>query len=94
MGIVIFGLLIYWMILITIVIKRKKKLMSFAINGIINLAYTSYFLYCLMYDSEGGMALVWWFYILVFTGLHKIVSAIELGYIIYKRKVSYNKIAK
>lgn len=49
------------------------------INTIIFVAYTSYMIYGLLYKSQGGTALAWWFYLIAFLGIQ---STIMLIYIV------------
>ncbi len=56
---------------------RFKKLFGI-INGCIFAVYTAFFLYGLNYLSAGGVALVWWFFLLVFTWAHSIIVGIYL----------------
>jgi hypothetical protein len=44
------------------------------VSLIIQSIYTAYFNYGLQYDSEGGVALVWWFYLIMINCLHFIIN--------------------
>jgi hypothetical protein len=68
-------------ILILNLLRINKRLML--INGVIALLYSLSFYYKLFYDSSEGRGLVWWFYHLIFIGLHLIVLILLL---ILKRK--------
>jgi len=63
-------------ILIALSFKRSK---AFAlVNAIVFVAYSIFMIYGLYNLSEGGTALVWWFYLLAITGLHIFIVGIFL----------------
>ncbi len=74
----VFGFLIYWATLFILTIKSGNWKRTLAFNLPIHILYSSYFLYCLFYKSEGGTALVWWFYLLLIIALHWIINLMTL----------------
>jgi hypothetical protein len=75
----VFSFLIFWVTLLfyTVIYSRKRALL---LHGIINLAYTAYFTYGLVYESEGGAGLLWWFYWLLLTGIHWLTIVVLIAY--------------
>ncbi|KGO92951.1 hypothetical protein Q766_09995 [Flavobacterium subsaxonicum WB 4.1-42 = DSM 21790] len=61
---------IFWATLFWLVSKSKNKKVVLFINGGANLVYTSYFVYGLIYQSDGGGSIMYWFYILLFNIVH------------------------
>jgi len=76
-NILLFGSLLTLLIVVILSFMYSKRFAL--INGAIFIAYTSYMLYGLFYKSQGGTALAWWFYLVVFVGLQLIIM---LTYII------------
>jgi hypothetical protein len=70
---IVMGFVVFWCSLFYCSYQIKHKLL-FTINFCVHAAYSCYFLYNLVYNSEGGMSLVWWFYILVFLGTHTLLN--------------------
>jgi len=64
------GYLINFVLMYLLYRKRKSALW---LQLIALLVYTPVMLYGLMYQSEGGSALVWWFYWLMLIILHSVV---------------------
>lgn len=77
-------ILIYWGTLLWLASKRKYSKKTLIINGLINIIYTAYFLYGLIYLSQGGGSLVWWFYLLLFTGSHWLINLATITYLLFK----------
>jgi hypothetical protein len=57
--------------------KFNKQLA--VINLTLFFIYNSVLYYNLLYNSAGGTALVWWFYLLVFTAVHILVISVYLA---------------
>lgn len=56
------------------------------LNLVIHILYSSYFLYGLEYKSEGGVGLVWWFYLLLFLWTHAVIHFIQVTYQLLKAR--------
>ena len=85
------SILLYGSLLILLIIFIFSFVYSkrFAlINGAIFITYTSYILYGLFYKSQGGTALVWGFYLLVFIGTQLMIM---LGYVLIDWMRNNNK---
>jgi hypothetical protein len=67
--------------LILIIISFKFNKLFGIISLIIFVIYSSYLYYSLIYKSQYGSALVWWFYLLIITAIQIIISG---TYIIIK----------
>lgn len=78
----LFSFLIYWLILAVLTNKSKNKKRTFIINFTIHLIYSSYMLHGLLYKSQGGTALAWWFYLLLIIWTHLLIN---LGHLFYLR---------
>jgi len=76
--ILFFSYLIFWGTLLLLTIKSKNRKRTLILNVPIHILYSSYFLYGLIYKSQGGTALVWWFYLLIIITLHWLVNVTKL----------------
>ncbi len=70
-NILLFGSLLTLLIVATLSFLYSKRFAL--INGALFIAYVAYMLYGLFYKSQGGTALVWWFYLLVFMGFQLLI---------------------
>ncbi len=75
--ILLYGSLLIILVIVVLAFMYSKRFAL--INGAIFIAYTSYMLYGLFYKSQGGTALVWWFYLLVFMGIQLLIM---FGYVL------------
>lgn len=76
--ILIFAFLFHWIVLVGLTINSKNKVLTFLANIGIQLCYSTCFIYGLIYKSQGGTALVWWFYLVLIISLHFVVNSIQL----------------
>jgi len=74
--IILYGSICVLTLFIYRILKFSKLL--FIVNALIFITYVTYFLYSLFYRSQGGSAIVWWFYLLIFTWLHFVLVTIYL----------------
>ena len=84
--ILLYGSLLIILVIVVIAFMYSKRFAL--INGAIFIAYTSYMLYGLFYKSQGGTALVWWFYLLVFMGIQLLIM---FGYVLINWLRNNNK---
>lgn len=59
-------------LLLNLFLLKSKKTYGI-VSLIIQFIYTAYFNYGLHYDSDGGVAIVWWFYLIMINCLHFII---------------------
>lgn len=72
---------IFWLLVLLITLKNKKRIRIILFNLIIQLCYSSYFLYQLQFNSQYGNSIVWWFYSMIFVGIHFVIFVLWfLGY--------------
>ena len=67
--------IIYWVTLIFITINSSRRLRTFVTNFLIHIAYSTYLLYGLKYDSAEGGGLVWFCFLLFILGGHSLINA-------------------
>jgi hypothetical protein len=68
-----------FILLLLIAVATFKFSKAFgAVNFVIFLVYSSYMYYGLFFDNSDGTALAWWFYLLVVTILHILVTSVYL----------------
>jgi len=70
-NVLLFGSLLTLLIVIVLSFMYSKRFAL--INGVLFITYVSYMLYGLFYKSQGGTALVWWFYLVVFMGIQLLI---------------------
>lgn len=70
----IFCFLIYWVTLFLLARKSKNRKKVLLWNISIHLVYSTYFLSALLYKSQGGTALVWWFYLVLIIAIHWMIN--------------------
>jgi hypothetical protein len=73
---ILYGSLLLVMVLIARSYRISKKFSI--VNAIIFFSYSSYMLYGLLYRSQYGKALAWWFYLLCLTLVHLLVVSVYL----------------
>ncbi|MFM6944302.1 MAG: hypothetical protein ACKOXV_03370, partial [Bacteroidota bacterium] len=73
--------IIFFLSLFILLKKTKNKKSTLIINLIIHFIYSFYLLYGLLYDSEGGSGLAWWFFLLISLWLHSIINFGQFFYI-------------
>lgn len=71
------------LLLIAVAFKFSKAFS--AVNFVIFLLYSGYMYYGLFFDSFGGTALVWWFYLLIITILHILIISGYLAKLFFKK---------
>jgi hypothetical protein len=67
---------VYWLTLLIVTMFSTKRKQTFFINTAIHVIYSSCLFYGLLYKSQGGSGLVWWFYLLVALTVHWLVILI------------------
>jgi len=95
-GLLLISFCIYWATLLYLISKSKNKKYTLFINGLLNIAYSAYFVYGLLYESDGGASLIWWAYLLCITWLHWLIIVIMIVYLTLKKqpKPSYKMTLK
>ncbi len=87
--ILLFCFVLYWIALFVFTLKSENRKKTFLINFGIHLLYSSYFIYGLLYQSQGGAGLVWWFYLIVVIGLHCVINLISLLVLLFRKTPKY-----
>lgn len=83
--------ILYWIVLAFLYSQSGKNNKMLLTNLVIHIAYGVYFLYGLNYKSEGGTALAWFLYLMLFLWAHTFIHLIQLVYrLIQYRKNSEN----
>lgn len=80
--------IIHWVILYQLIFYSLAKKRALLINIIVQIIYLTVLLYNYYYNSEGGMSLVWGFYILVSIAIHMFLNFALLIYRYYKQTKS------
>jgi hypothetical protein len=83
--ILLFSYFIFWGTLLLLTIKSKNRKRTLILNVPFHILYSSFFLYGLIYKSQDGTALVWWFYLLIIITFHWIVNLAKLLIVQFKR---------
>ena len=89
----LFSFILYWGTFAFLFIKTKEsraKKRVLTINLTLHIFYSLYFMYGLFYKSNGGSALVWWFYLLVILWTHWIINVGQLIFLYFKSKNKNN----
>lgn len=74
----LFSFLIYWVTLFLLTLKSSNRKKVLMLNLPIHILYSSCFLYALLYKSQGGASLLWWFYLILFIAIHWIINLVTL----------------
>ena len=69
-----YGLSFILLCLLLFTIKKNKRVGW--INLLLFTAYSGYLYHGLFFRGAGGVSLVWWFYLLLFTGIHLLLIII------------------
>lgn len=75
-----------WILLGFVIVKSERKMQQAFIHFGLHIAYSFHFLYKLLYTSGEGLALAWWFALILFLGIHFLIGLIQFVYIVVKSK--------
>jgi hypothetical protein len=82
----IFSFFCLWILLFFLVVRSERKMQQAFIHFGLHITYSFYFLYKLLYTSGEGLALAWWFALILFLGIHFLIGLIQFVYIVVKSK--------
>jgi len=81
-----------WLPSLFILKRTRTGRIILVINGLIQMAYSAYFLYNLEYNGSGGMRLVWGLYFMFFNVGHALLMLLgSLGVEIFQTRGKLNR---
>lgn len=80
-----------WIFLILLILVSKNKIRTGLINLAIQIVYSSFLLYGLYFDSQGGTALTWELGLLMIVCAHTLINFFQFIYrVIKNNRNDYN----
>lgn len=74
----LFAYVVYWLTLVGLSMKSRSWKQTLTVNLVVHIAYSTFLLYRLVYESRYGSGLIWWFYLLVSIGVHWLINLMLL----------------
>lgn len=75
-----------WITLIPVLALSTNPRKVLAIHLGIQVFYSAYFWYQLLYNSSGGTALIWWVFLLFTLGIHLVSYLIQIVILLLQRR--------